>query len=279
MKLISAKKSFGQNFLISHRHIQQIVSALSLRADETIIEIGSGCGALTEPLIELGANVIAIELERNAIDFLKSKFPEKKNFTLIEADVLKINFSDILQTQKAKLVGNLPFYISTAILQKLIPERFCFEFMVLMFQREVAERLLCEPKNSNRGFLSVVAQTFFHLEKLFDVPPSAFRPVPKVWSSVLKITPKEQPSVDEKPFCDLVGKAFSQKRKTLFNNLKNFSKAKNESDCRDSKTLEFTKEHWLTIFQKVGIDPSDRAEALSNEKWLELYREVFDNSP
>jgi 16S rRNA (adenine1518-N6/adenine1519-N6)-dimethyltransferase len=277
MKLISAKKSFGQNFLVSRRYIELIISALNPQPDEMIVEIGPGCGALTEPLIELGANVIAIELERNAIDFLQSKFSEKKNFKLIEADVLKISFDEILQMQKAKLVGNLPFYISTAILQKLIPERFCFELMVLMFQHEVAERLLCKPGNSGRGFLSVVAQTFFELEKLFDVPPGAFRPMPKVWSSVLKFKPKSQPSINEPLFCDLIGVAFSQKRKTILNNLKRLDKSKIQafSSYKNQEITEFSKESWLEVFQSIGIDPSERAEALTNEKWLELYKQIL----
>jgi len=277
MKLIRARKSFGQNFLVSRRYIELIISALNPQPDEMIVEIGPGCGALTEPLIESGANIIAIELEYNAIGFLQSKFSEKKNFNLIEADVLKISFNEVLQMRKAKLVGNLPFYISTAILQKLIPERFCFELMILMFQREVAERLLCKPGNSGRGFLSVVAQTFFEPEKLFDVPPGAFRPMPKVWSSVLKFKPKPQPSVSEPLFCDLIGAAFSQKRKTIFNNLKRFDKVKIQafSNCKNQRIVEFSKESWFEILQSTGIDPSERAEALTNEKWLELYKQIF----
>jgi len=269
--MISAKKSFGQNFLIDRKYIKRIISAVAPFVGETVVEIGPGCGALTEPLIESGANVIAIELEKNAISFLQDKFSEAKNLRLIEADVLKINFQEILPSSKVKLVGNLPFYISTAILQKLIPERFCFNFMILMFQLEVAERLICKPKNSNRGFLSVIAQTFFELEKLFDVPPNAFRPVPKVWSSVLKIKPKRQPLINEKLFFDLVGASFSQKRKTIFNNLKNFGKSRSDS----ANLYDFSKERWISILQDVGIDPSDRAEALENEKWLDLYRKVF----
>ena len=252
-----AKKSFGQNFLVDGNYIDKIIRALDPQTGETIIEIGAGRGALTEKLVASGANVVAVELERDMIDVLKEKFRGKENFRLIEADALKVDFSSfILHPSSLKLVANLPYYISTAILQKLIEQREVFSEMILMFQKEVVERITAKVGNSERGFLTVLVENYLNAEKLFDVPPRAFRPAPKVNSAVVRLTGKETEITDENQFREIVSQAFRQKRKTITNNLKaNFPNI----------------EDFLTA---CGIETSRRAESLTLEEWRCLCERV-----
>jgi len=264
-KTAYAKKSFGQNFLVDQNYIAKIISALNPQRGETIIEIGAGRGALTEKLIESGADIIAIEIERQMISILGKRFARNENFKLIEADALKVDFNETISNPKsqipnpksAKLVANLPFNISTAILQKLIEQRDCFSEMVLMFQREVVQRITAKTGNSERGFLTVMTEAYLTAEKLFDVPPNAFFPAPKVWSSVVMLEPKLDIEIDdERLFRQIVSAGFRQKRKTIFNNLKSeFSEAGK-------------------VFGECQIDSSRRAETLTLEEWqcLAKYR-------
>ncbi len=250
-KSVFAKKSFGQNFLVDGNYINKIISALNPQAGETIIEIGSGRGALTEGLVESGANVIAVEIERDMIFVLKEKFGGNENFQLIEADALKIDYAGFqIPDCRLKLVANLPYYISTAILQKLIEERDVFSEMILMFQREVVERITASVGNSERGFLTVMTEAYLEAEKLFDVPPSAFRPSPKVKSAVVRLKPKAGVEIkNDKLFRAIVSESFRQKRKTILNNLKNrYADAEN-------------------ILARCEIDFNRRAETLTLEEW------------
>lgn len=248
-----AKKSFGQNFLIDGNYIDKIIRSLDPQNGETIIEIGAGRGALTEKLIESGANVIAIELERDMISILRSKFTNVESFKLIESDALKIDFSSFSRHSspfKIKLVANLPYYISTAILQKLIEQREVFSEMILMFQKEVVERITANVGNSERGFLTVLVENYLKAEKLFDVPPRAFRPAPKVNSAVVRLISKENTNIDEILFREIVSAAFRQKRKTILNNLK----------------AKYTNAE--VLLANCGVDSQRRAESLSIEEWI-----------
>jgi 16S rRNA (adenine1518-N6/adenine1519-N6)-dimethyltransferase len=265
-----AKKSFGQNFLVDKNYIEKIISALKPQAGETIIEIGAGRGALTEKLLESGANVIAIELERDMIAVLKQQFEELENFYLVESDALKVDFQDLInqkskiQNQKSKLVANLPYYISTAILQKLIEQRALFSEMILMFQLEVVERITAEVGNRERGFLTVYTEAFLEAEKLFEVPPTAFRPAPKVWSAVVRLEPKAETDLrDEKLFREIISAGFAQKRKTILNNLKN-APPDLKAKIGDAETL----------LRQSGIEPKRRAESLDFEEWKQILEAV-----
>lgn len=261
-----AKKSLGQNFLSDGNYIRKIVDALDLQKDELVIEIGPGRGALTEYLIEKAGKVIAVELDSDLIPVLNEDFGQNENFQLIESDALKIDFSKLIKTEdqnpKAKLVANLPYYISTAILQHLANYRENFSELVLMLQKEVVERITAEPGNSERGFLTVLIESFFESEKLFDVSPNAFRPAPKVWSAVVKLVPKENLFADfetEKLFKEIISACFTQKRKTISNNLKNYLKDKNETD---------------KILTNSEIEQNRRAETLSVEEWKRIVSEI-----
>ena len=260
-----AKKSFGQNFLVDGNYINKIIAALSPKEDEDVIEIGAGRGALTEKLIESGAQIIAVELERDMITVLRERFGEDENFWLIQTDALKFDYSRFqIANSKLKLVANLPYYISTAILQKLIEQREFFSEMILMFQREVVERMTAEVGNSERGFLSVLVQNYLEIERLFDVPPTAFRPAPKVESAVVRLTPKSESGVsDEKFFREIVSAAFVQKRKTIFNNLKTAPPELREKIGDVLKLLE-----------NCGIEPNRRAETLTTNEWRCLSRTI-----
>jgi 16S rRNA (adenine1518-N6/adenine1519-N6)-dimethyltransferase len=252
-----AKKSFGQNFLVDQNYIDKIISALAPRQNEIIIEIGAGRGALTEKLIETGARILAIELDRDLIPLLREKFGENKNFQLIESDALKIDFAQLAADngQRTKLVANLPYYISTAILQKLIEQRAAFSEMILMFQREVVRRITAEIGNSERGFLTVLTEAYLEAEKLFDVPPNAFRPAPKVWSAVVRLKPKDAAEIEnEDKFRELVSAGFAQKRKTILNNLKR------KFDDAES------------LLERCQIDTRRRAETLTLDEWTRILK-------
>ena len=253
-----AKKSFGQNFLVDQNYIGKIISALNPQTGETIIEIGAGRGALTEMLIEKAGKVFAIELDRDLIPLLKEKFSYKENFELVESDALEINFAELVNNPKskiqnpksAKLVANLPYNISTAILQRLTEQKDCFSELILMFQREVVERITARIGNSERGFLTVLTEAYLETEKLFDVPPNAFLPAPKVWSAVVRLKPKIGIEIEnEKIFRQIVSAGFRQKRKTITNNLKS----------------EF--ENIEKVLDECGIDKQRRAETLTLEEW------------
>lgn len=261
-----AKKSLGQNFLVDGNYIRKIVDALDLQKDEIVIEIGPGRGALTEHLIEKAGKVIAVELDSDLIPVLNEAFGQNENFRLIESDALKIDFSELSKAEdrrpKIKLVANLPYYISTAILQHLATYRENFSGLVLMLQKEVVERITAAPGSSERGFLTVLIEAFFESEKLFDVSPNAFRPAPKVWSAVVKLSPKENFFADfetEKLFREVISAGFAQKRKTISNNLKNYLQDKNETD---------------KVLANSGIEPNRRAETLSVEEWKRIVSEI-----
>lgn len=260
-----AKKSLGQNFLIDQNDIHKIVSALNPQPDETIIEIGPGRGALTKHLVESGANIIAIELDRDLIPLLQNQFKGYENFQIIEEDALQVDFSELAkfkeEQSKIKLVANLPYYISTAILQRLIEQREVFSEFVLMLQKEVVERITVKAGNSERGFLTVLVEAYCEAQKLFDVPPSAFRPAPKIWSSVVSIKPKVDIKIkNDELFREIISAGFMQKRKTILNNLKNLPQILYKIDV--SKILSTTK-----------INPQQRAEALTIEDWVNLTNE------
>ena len=259
-----AKRSLGQNFLTDSNIIKKIVEAVNPAPTDTIIEIGPGRGALTERLIEFRAQVIAIELDRNLVPYLKEIFASRSNVQVVEGDALDVDLEMILSASdrsaasgNAKVVANLPYYISTAILQRLSDQRHLFSELVLMFQREVVERITAKPGNSERGYLTVIVEACFDVEKLFDVPPGAFHPVPKVWSSVVRLTPKLNSSFDKAVFENIVSSAFAQKRKTILNNLKT---SFNGAD---------------RLLAGADIDPKRRAESLTLDEWIKLTESIM----
>ncbi len=278
---VFAKKSLGQNFLVDQNYIDKIISALNPQIGETIIEIGAGRGALTEKLVESGANIVAVELDRNLIPLLDERFGKEENFKLIEQNALEINFADIIpspesetqNTKSVKLIGNLPYYISTAILQKLAEQSSMFTEIILMLQREVVERITAQPGNKERGFLTVLVEVEFNAEKLFDVPPTVFLPAPKVWSSVVRLISKDfdkEEVLAKKLFRQIVSSGFIQKRKTILNNLKNAPGELGE---------KFEKKGGVSqTFERLNIAPIRRAETLTIDEWKSLCRFLSDET-
>ena len=259
-------KRLGQNFLTDQRIIQRIVDALEPRADETILEIGPGRGALTAPLLGRAGSLVAIEFDRNLIPLLTEKFGSSTNFKLVQSDALVTDVCDVIRpATQARVVANLPYNVATAILQRLIEQRNCVTEMVLMLQKEVVERITAGPGSAERGYLSVFVQAYCETEKLFDVAPSSFRPAPKVWSSVLRLTLRPRIAADvkdEKLLWRIVSAGFAQRRKTILNNLRN----------APSPLQEIVKSHGgaSIVLCQAEVDLQRRAETLTLEEWARI---------
>ena len=259
-------KRFGQHFLRDKRIIQRIIDALAPQPHETIIEIGPGAGALTTQLVERAGRVIAVEFDNRLAPLLNEQFGKYPNFKLILADALTTDFcAEIAPAREARLVANLPYNISTAILQRLIEQRECLRELVVMLQREVVERMTAPPGSSERGFLSVLVETYCETEKLFDVGPGAFRPPPKVWSSVIRLIPKREVSLPrEGLFWEVVGNGFSKKRKTIFNNLRSATGNLAEVLKRNGGAS--------IVLCKAEVELQRRAETLTIDEWTRIVR-------
>ena len=265
MNLPRAKKRLGQNFLVDESYARRIVGALAPSAGETIVEVGPGRGALTALLLEKGARVVAVELDRELVPLLRERFGGREDFKLIEADALEVDFcAAVAPAATARVVANLPYNISTAILQRLIEQRRCVPEMVLMLQREVVERITAPTGSAERGYLTVLVEAFCESEALFDVPPGAFRPVPKVWSTVARLRARDvvAEGFAEKLFLRLVSAGFAQKRKTILNNLR--------SAPADMRELVDAAGGAASLLEGAGIDPQRRAEALTLAEWAGL---------
>lgn len=269
-----AKKSLGQHFLVDESVIARIVSAFDPRADETVIEIGSGRGALTSRLVERVRRLVAIEFDRELVPLLRERYGGQGNFTLLEEDALVTDYCRaILPAENARVVANLPYNISTAILQRLIEQRRCLTEMVLMLQREVVERITAPPATSERGFLSVLVEAYCERESLFDVAPSSFRPSPKVWSTVVRLRVRSRIAAgvrDEALLWRLVSAGFAQRRKTIANNLRSapvLLRSRIEEAGGANRVLDLAE-----------VDPQRRAETLTVEEWASLLRTIENAS-
>jgi len=251
------RKRFGQNFLKDNLVINKIIEAIPLNRDDVVIEIGPGLGAITKFLVKKPINLHALEIDRDIVALLKKQFTADQ-LTLYCQDALKFNFSNILGLKK--IVGNLPYNISTPLLFHLIQFSNQIESMYFMLQKEVASRLVAKPSTSNYGRLSIFMQYDFLIEPLFDIPPSAFWPEPKIDSTFVRMVPiSGQYGVvkDKVIFKKIVTTAFSQRRKKLHNSLKTLI---------DIKQLK-----------KNDINPASRAEDISISKFVQLTNDYIDN--
>jgi 16S rRNA (adenine1518-N6/adenine1519-N6)-dimethyltransferase len=261
-------KRLGQHFLTDTRIIDRIIQAIEPKPDETVVEIGPGRGALTARLVEKAGTVVAIEFDRNLIPVLLEKFASKSNFKLVSSDALVADFcSEILPAHEARLVANLPYNISTAIVQRLIEQRHCLTEMVVMLQREVVDRITAPACSTDRGYLSVWVEAYCETEKLFDVAPGAFSPAPKVWSSVVRLKVRPRIAVDvehEGLLWQVVSAGFAQRRKTILNNLRQ----------APLKLQELIKLHGgaSIVLCEAKVDLQRRAETLTLEEWGRIAR-------
>lgn len=241
------RKRFGQHFLVDAHYLSRIVDGLGLRPSDRVIEIGPGLGALTRPLIKALDHLTAIELDRDLAARLRAEFPAER-LTLVEADALQVDFTAL--GSDLRLVGNLPYNISSPLLFHLLPCLPHLRDAHFMLQREVVDRMAAAPGGREYGRLSVMLQARFAIEKLFDVPAEAFDPPPKVVSAVVRLTPlgAAAPAIaDDAAFARVVAAAFSQRRKTL----------------RNAWKLLLTGEEISTL----GIDPGARAETVAVEDY------------
>jgi 16S rRNA (adenine1518-N6/adenine1519-N6)-dimethyltransferase len=256
MESIRAKKSLGQNFLRDPHYLKKIADAARVGPEDDVLEIGPGLGHLTHVLVERSRKVLGIEVDDRLIPILQDEFKDIQNFELLHADALEYDFDAL--AGKWKVVANLPYYISTPIIQKLILHRSKFISLTLMLQKEVAERIAAPPGGKEYGYLSVLAQLYAVPRIEFKVPPNAFTPKPEVDSAVMTLVIREHPAIvlnDEPFFMRVVKAAFSQRRKTLRNSL---------------KQLELPKEKMDAVLKETGIDLGRRAETLSVEEFGKL---------
>jgi len=258
------RKRFSQNFLTDRNIAARIVNALGLKGDDAVIEIGPGLGILTEGLLDSGAKVIGIEIDRDLAGGLKERFDGRNNLEIINADALKISYKELAAQRKEKLkvVSNLPYNISTPIIFKLLEEREIFSMFLLMLQKEVAQRIVSPPDNKEYGVLSVMVQLLADVKIEFDVPPSCFHPAPKVYSSVVRFNILNKPRIDVEDiafFKKVVKASFGQRRKTLLNAL---------------KSLNIETPQLVELFNIINIDSKRRGETLTLEEFAVLSREL-----
>lgn len=247
------RKRFGQNFLVSPGVIRKIVEAIAPRPDDTVVEIGPGLGALTEPLLEHLDHLHVVEIDRDLIARLRQRFPPER-LTIHEGDALKFDFASVITGKPLKIVGNLPYNISSPLLFHLAHYTDRVAEMHFMLQKEVVDRMVAAPGSTDYGRLSVMLQYRFDMERLFVVPPGAFNPPPKVDSAIVRMIPKklggDRTAQDERLFAELVAAAFSQRRKMLRNTLKAFGGE--------------------PLLASEGMAPTARAETLSVDDYVRL---------
>jgi 16S rRNA (adenine1518-N6/adenine1519-N6)-dimethyltransferase len=250
------KKSFGQHFLHEKRYIERIVGAIAPRPDDRVVEIGPGEGALTLPLLAAAGRLTAIELDTDLIPDLQARASQVGALEIVHADVLKVDFTALAQrlgVPRVRLAGNLPYYISSPILFHCVDHAAAIEDMHFMLQKEVVDRMAAAPGSKVYGRLSVMLQLACRVEPLFNVPPGAFRPPPKVDSAVVRmvpLAPDERHDADPQRLHAIVKAAFAQRRKTLANGLKTLL----DSDA----------------IARADVDPKARAETLSPHDFVRL---------
>lgn len=219
-----ARKRFGQNFLHDYGIIHTIIASLSAKPGQHWVEIGPGQGALTAPLLKQVGELDVVELDRDLVGLLKAKFAGQANLRIHSADALRFDFASLAPThEKIRIVGNLPYNISTPLMFHLLDSTNCIEDMHFMLQKEVVDRICAEPGSKKYGRLSVMMQYYCTAEWLFDVPPESFDPEPQVMSAIIRLKPHLAPPVavqDVAVLGKVVTQAFSQRRKTLRNSLK-----------------------------------------------------------
>ena len=226
----SARRRFGQNFLVSPGIIHKIVDAIGPRAGDTVVEIGPGLGAITEPLLERIDHLHVVEIDRDLIARLESRFPPAR-LTIHQGDALAFDFGALKGQGPLKIVGNLPYNISSPLLFHLVAFAPLVHDMHFMLQKEVVDRMVAEPGSKDFGRLSVMLQYHYHMERMFIVPPGAFNPAPKVDSAIVRMIPRmaqegagaeHAVAKDHALFARVVSAAFSQRRKMLRNTLREF---------------------------------------------------------
>lgn len=264
---ITANKNLGQNFLIDDEAVSGIVEAAKVSKEDLIIEIGPGLGTLTKELLEKAGKVVCIELDKRMIEILNDRFSMYNNFEIINDDVLKVDLRELIQKENmphTKIVANLPYYITTPIIMKLLEDRLDIERITVMIQKEVADRLVTEPGFGDTGAITYAIHYFTKPRKVLDVPNTSFIPAPKVNSTVITLEVLKEPSVetiDEEKLFEVIKIAFMQKRKTLLNALSNSGKFG-------------TKDNIAKILLNLGVDTKIRPEKLTLEQFAKISQNI-----
>lgn len=268
----SFKKSLGQNFLIDANILNKIVEAAELTPERGALEIGPGIGALTERLAQQAKAVTAVEIDQRLIPILRDSLSEYSNVNVRHGDILKVDLHELFRedfsgVDKVSVVANLPYYVTTPILMKLLEERLPLDNIVVMIQKEVAQRMAAQPGGKEYGSLSIAVQYYCEPELVCIVPKTVFIPQPNVESAVIRLKLREQPAVqveDEQHFFDIVQSSFVQRRKTIANNLKT-----RYFNGGDREQLE-------QLLASAGINPTRRGETLSLEEYAVLSKVFLD---
>lgn len=267
----SLSKSLGQNFMTDFNILRAMVEASGAGEQDLVIEIGPGIGALTVEAAEAAAHVTAIEIDEKLRPILEETLGDRDNIDVVFADVLDIDLKELIDDRrssydikgKTRIIGNLPYYITTPIVTKLLREKPDAESITVMTQKEVADRMVAGPGGKDYGALSIMVQYRCRVERVTKVPKECFYPVPKVDSAVVNFTMQEERPVDvvdEKVFFDCVRAGFGQRRKTLLNSL--------------SAGMTMPKEEIRIALEAVGIDPKRRAETLTIDEFADLANEI-----
>ena len=270
---IKANKNLGQNFLIDENVINSIIDGSDVNESDLIIEIGPGLGTLTKRLLERAGKVICIELDKNMINILNDRFSLYENFKILNQDILKTDLKSLIQQEKevgkikyVKIVANLPYYITTPIIMKLLEEQLELESITVMIQKEVADRLIAIPGEKNTGAITYTVYYYAESKKILEVPNTAFIPEPEVTSEVIRLDIRKVPPIDvsNRDFMfKIIKNAFMQRRKTIVNALTNTKIFKD-------------KNQGINILKDVNLKENVRAEELSIEEFAKLTDKIIN---
>ena len=269
---IRANKSLGQNFLISEQVVNEIVESSKIDKEDLVIEIGPGLGTLTKCSLEKAGKVIGIELDKKMVEILQDRFKLYNNFELYQQDVLKIDLKHLIKKEKentnikkVKIVANLPYYITTPIIMKLLEEKLDLESITVMIQKEVADRLIAIPGEKETGAITYAVYYYAIAEAILEVPKESFIPEPEVTSKVIKLNIRKEPPIevqDKELMFKIIKSAFMQRRKTLINALNNAKIFQN-------------KEEGNQILESLKLDESVRAEKLTLENFADITNKIL----
>lgn len=267
----SFKKSLGQNFLVDVNILKNIIDHAGIDQEAGVIEIGPGIGALTEQLAIHAKEVVAFEIDQRLLPILDDTLRDYENVSIINEDILKADVRNVIdkqfqEGQPVHVVANLPYYITTPILMKLLMDRLPISSLTVMIQKEVADRMAANPNTKSYGSLSIAVQYYTEAKVVMNVPKTVFQPQPNVDSAVLHLQMRDKPPVeveDEDFFFDVVKATFGQRRKTLMNNLARHFKG------------TFDKEELRHRLDGIGIDPKRRGESLSMEEFARLANQLY----
>lgn len=269
---IKANKSLGQNFLISQQVVEEIVNSSQIKKEDLVIEIGPGLGTLTKYLLEKAGKVICIELDKKMIQILEDRFSLYDNFSLFNEDVLQVDLKSLIEKEKqigiiknVKIVANLPYYITTPIIMKLLEERLDLESITVMIQKEVADRLIAVPGEKETGAITYSVYYYATAKGILEVPNDSFIPEPEVTSKVIQLKIRKEPPIEvenTEVMFKIIKSAFMQRRKTLLNALTNTK-------------VFLSKEEGSKILTEMGLDVNIRAEKLTLQDFATITNQIM----